>query len=86
MQNKFYTYVLYSSFYDKIYIGFSSNVNKRLDSHNSDINRGWTKKYKPWKLVHCEEFSTKREAMSREKELKSYQGREYIRNEILTKI
>ncbi len=83
MAEKYYTYVIYSEPQDKIYIGFSSNVNHRLESHNSKINNGWTKNYQPWKLVHFEEFSSKSEAMIREKELKSFKGREYIRKQIL---
>jgi putative endonuclease len=83
MQDKYYTYVLYSETYDKIYIGYTSDINKRLESHNSTINKGWTRKYQPWKLVYFEECDTKIEAMTREKALKSFKGREFIRNQIL---
>ena len=79
MSNLFYTYAIYSEAFDKIYIGYSSDVEKRVQNHNSKINRGWTSKYQPWKLVYTEKFNTKKEAMTREKQLKSANGREFIR-------
>ena len=80
MSETYYTYAIYSETFDKIYIGYSSDVEKRVQSHNSKINHGWTSKYQPWKLVYTEEFTTKIEAMTREKQLKSANGREFIRN------
>lgn len=77
----FFTYVLYSKKYDKIYTGFTSNLDKRIYYHNKGI-KGWTVKYIPWNLVYSEEFSTKKEALKREKELKSYQGRKFIKEKI----
>jgi predicted GIY-YIG superfamily endonuclease len=37
-------------------------------------------------LVYSEDFSTKKEALKREKELKSYQGRKFIKEKILCEI
>ena len=79
----FTVYVIYSSAFDKIYIGFSSDVESLLRSHNELATKGWTIKFRPWKLVHSEIFATKPEAMMREKQLKSAKGREFIRREIL---
>jgi putative endonuclease len=78
MAKKFYTYAIYSESCDKIYIGYSSDPNKRLAYHNSSLNHGWTCKFKPWKLVHIEEFDTKKDAMLKEKQLKSARGRKFI--------
>ncbi|OFY35736.1 MAG: endonuclease [Bacteroidetes bacterium GWF2_38_335] len=77
---KYFTYILYSPVFDKIYIGYTSNLNQRLDSHNHPDNKGWTKKFRPWVMVYHEEFYSKKEAMKREKELKSANGREYAWN------
>ncbi len=74
------TYALYSPVYDKIYIGYSADVEKRLASHNDDRNTGWTAKYKPWQIVYTEEFRTKAEALKREKQLKTSRGRNFIRS------
>lgn len=54
----------------KRYIGISSDVEKRLNSHNRGSVRS-TKPYKPWHLVYCEEYQSRLEARQREVFLKS---------------
>ncbi len=71
-------YTLYSPKYEKIYIGHSSDFENRLISHNEKGTKGWTVKYRPWKVVFTETCATKREAMRREKQLKSSRGRAYV--------
>ena len=78
MQEKYFTYVLFSEAYDKIYVGFTTDLTKRLANHNSAINKGWTKSFQPWKMIYYEEYSTKKEALQRERQLKTYRGREFI--------
>jgi len=78
----FYVYVLYSSKFEKIYIGQTDNITIRLQKHNSGYVKS-TKTYIPWQIIHCETFSSRSEAMQREKELKSHQGRNFIRNQLL---
>jgi len=72
------TYTLYSKVFNKIYIGFTSNLDQRLISHNQTAIKGWTIKFRPWELFYYEVFGTKVEAMKREKELKTAKGREFI--------
>jgi putative endonuclease len=72
-------YVLYSEKFNKMYIGFTSDLEKRFLSHNEVGIKGWTKNFRPWKIIHTETFETKVEAMSREKQLKTNKGRESIR-------
>ena len=79
----FTVYVLYSTKYDKIYIGFTSNLEQRILSHNELSTKGYTKKFRPWTIVHTEVFDSKPDAMKREKQLKSSRGRNFIRTEIL---
>ena len=74
----FTVYVLRSQVSSKIYIGYTSNIEQRLISHNHPQNKGWTKNFQPWELVYREVFENKKEAMEREKQLKSYQGRLYL--------
>ena len=45
-------YVLYSESYNKIYIGFTGNLEARLISHNELATKGWTIKYRPWVLIY----------------------------------
>jgi putative endonuclease len=82
----FTVYVLYSQNFNKIYIGYSSNIQERLKSHNELATKGWTVKYRPWQLFYTEVFDTKAEAMKREKQLKSAKGREFIWAEIKNKL
>ncbi len=82
----FEVYALYSEAYDKIYIGYSSDADTRLKYHNEIAKKGYTIKFRPWKIVHREQFETKSEAMHREQQLKSYQGRQFIRSIIKLKI
>ena len=74
----FTVYVLYSKDYNKIYIGFTSDIEQRLLSHNELGKKGWTIKFRPWKLIYKEEYSEKSEAMLREKQLKTATGRNFI--------
>ena len=76
----FFTYVLYSEKYDKIYTGYTSDLDNRIKSHNVLATKGWTIRYRPWKLLYYEKFPSKQEAIVREKELKSHQGRNFIRS------
>ena len=74
----FTVYVLYSKDYNKIYIGFTSDLVQRLLSHNELGKKGWTIKFRPWQLIHMETFDFKSGAMKREKELKTATGRNFI--------
>ncbi|MFP8487744.1 GIY-YIG nuclease family protein [Gracilimonas sp. Q87] len=74
----FTVYALYSPSHQKIYIGYTSDLEQRLLSHNSLGKKGWTIKYRPWKLAYTEEQDTKKEAIHRKKQLKSAKGREFI--------
>jgi len=78
----FYTYVLYSEQFDRIYVGQTNNLQIRLDKHNSSKVRS-TKPYIPWVMIYYEKFQTRSEAMKREKELKSHHGRKFIRKNFL---
>ncbi len=81
----FTVYALYSPEYDKIYLGYTSDLDARILSHNTLGTKGWTIKYRPWVLVYTEEHVTKAEAMQREKELKSAKGRAFIWGQVRLK-
>ena len=78
----FVAYALYSSKFDKIYIGYTSDLIDRFKSHNFHSPKGFTKKFRPWIVIYVDFFETKSAAMKREKELKSSRGRDFIRNQI----
>ncbi len=74
-------YILYSPSHKKTYTGQTDNINNRLALHNSGKVKS-TKSYFPWTLIHSEYFSSRAEAMRREKWFKSRAGRKKI-SEIL---
>jgi len=80
----FTVYALYSEKYNKIYIGVTSNIQQRMLSHNQLSKKGWTVRFRPWVVVHTEEFQDKQLALKREKQLKTAKGREFIREIIAT--
>ncbi|ARN79025.1 endonuclease [Nonlabens spongiae] len=75
---EFVVYVLWSPAHGKRYVGMTSNLIKRFASHNKLGTKGWTIRYRPWKVVHVEFYETKRDALLREKLLKTGKGREWI--------
>jgi len=74
------TYVLYSVFFEKIYIGYSSDLIDRFKSHNYLATKGYTLKFRPWEVIHVEFFEHKYEALKREKQLKTSRGRDFIKS------
>ena len=75
----FFVYIiLRSDSSGRFYTGYTENVTQRLGQHNEGLTKS-TKNRGPWKLVRCEEFSTRAEAMRGEKFLKSGQGRNELR-------
>ena len=74
----FIVYVLLSLKNSKRYIGYTSKeVYLRLKEHNNHSNK-WTKQNGPFKLLHFEDYSDKKQAMKREKFLKSGVGRKWL--------
>lgn len=75
----FYVYALYNPIAEKIYIGQTSDIDKRLKSHNSKFGNHFTAKFEgEWILIYKESLPTRSEALKREKQLKSSRGRAYI--------
>ena len=71
----FTTYILYSASLDKYYIGSTGmNVAARLVKHLAN-HKGFTAKAKDWKIVYTEVFSTKTEAVFRERQLKGWKNK-----------
>lgn len=79
---EFVVYVLFSEKYNKIYVGYTSHLINRFLSHNTLSTKGYTVKFRPWKVVHIEFFDDKTVALNREKELKQGKGRAFIREVI----
>ncbi|HEX4957240.1 MAG TPA: GIY-YIG nuclease family protein [Lacibacter sp.] len=56
----------------------TSNLEQRFKSHNELGTKGWTIQFRPWQIVYQEQFAEKKNALTREKQLKSAKGREFI--------
>lgn len=68
---QFVVYILFSSKFDKIYIGYTSNLIQRFYSHNLLSKKGYTVRYRPWEVIHVEFLMLKKQAINREKHLKT---------------
>jgi len=68
--------------HNKIYIGQSKDLETRLRLHKEKLfKNSYTSRFDgEWELIHRENFEWRREALIREKQLKSYRGREFIRS------
>jgi putative endonuclease len=71
-------YIIYSEKNKKIYKGSCEDIKIRLQYHNQGKVTS-TKNGKPWKLIYCEFFTNKTDALIEEKFLKSGKGRERIK-------
>ncbi|PIS40999.1 MAG: hypothetical protein COT26_00395 [Candidatus Kerfeldbacteria bacterium CG08_land_8_20_14_0_20_43_14] len=69
----YYVYVLKSLKDQGFYIGSTGDLKSRLARHNAGLSKS-TKNRRPLKLVHLEKFSTRSEALKREKFLKRQKG------------
>ena len=74
----FYTYVLLSLKDDAHYIGYTNNLRKRLEEHNSGKNLS-TKSRRPLKLIYFEACLNEDDAKQREKYLKTGIGKRFIK-------
>jgi putative endonuclease len=79
----YYVYVLENEAGNH-YIGYTSDLAGRVKAHNSSKSR-WTRKKGPWRLVYKEEYSSKKEAFLRERQIKRYKGGEAFRK-LLTRV
>jgi putative endonuclease len=76
--NEFVVYILHSAQHQKIYIGYTSNLIQRFYSHNFLSKKGYTSRFRPWIVIHVDFFDSKKNALAREKFLKSDVGRKWI--------
>ena len=65
------TYILECSD-SSYYVGHTSDIDARIDAHNSGRGAFYTAKHAPVKLAYSEPFETKIEAVKREKQIKNW--------------
>ncbi|MDE3179046.1 MAG: GIY-YIG nuclease family protein [Acidobacteriota bacterium] len=70
-------YVLQSERTGGLYVGSTSNLDRRLSEHNSNLATA-TKNRGPWRLIYRESCASRGDAMRRERYFKTGKGREEI--------
>jgi putative endonuclease len=66
----YYVYVLLCD-NGSYYTGCTKNVKSRFRQHERGLGARYTRMHKPQKVVHVERFPTRREAVRRERAIKS---------------
>jgi putative endonuclease len=77
----YYVYVLKSLRDQKLYIGQTNNLIKRIKQHNQGLVKA-TKKRTPFKLLYYEVSNILEDAIQREKSLKTGFGRAYLKRRL----
>jgi putative endonuclease len=81
----FYVYILHSLADHGLYIGFSTNLKKRIANHEQRASSA-TKYRAPWKLIYYEAYIDGHDAEGRERYLKSGSGRWFLRQHPLWRL
>ena len=77
----YYTYVLKSNIDNKLYIGWTDNLQKRLAEHRSGQIQS-TRSRRPIELVYYEACRDLKKAIAREKYFKTGFGRRFLKTRI----
>jgi putative endonuclease len=76
-----YTYALQSKKDKKFYVGFTEDLKLRFDQHNKGYVE-FTKNRRPLELIYYEACLDREDASRREKYLKSYHGKRFIKTRL----
>jgi predicted GIY-YIG superfamily endonuclease len=80
----YYVYVLRSEKdSDKLYIGFTNNLERRINQHNTKPTCSYTKSHQPWKLECYIAVKSKEQAESLERYLKTGSGVAFLNKRLL---
>ena len=69
----YYVYVLKSEKDDKLYIGYTKDLRRRVHQHNTSSSLS-TKSRIPFQLVYYEAYLSEKDAKDRERKLKRFAG------------
>ena len=78
----YYVYLLESQKDKSWYIGFTANIEERVNTHNHGKGGRTTRMKSHWKLIYHEMYLNKMDAIGREKFLKSGSGRRYLKKQL----
>jgi putative endonuclease len=74
----YYIYVIHSLKDNRFYTGYTENLKQRIEEHNNGLVVS-TKRRLPFKLVYYESSISQKDALAREKYLKTGMGKKYIK-------
>ena len=77
----YYTYVLQSEKDGKFYSGFTENLKLRFEQHKKGLVKS-ARDRRPLKLVYYEACLDQTDATNREKYIKTYHGKMFIKNRL----
>ena len=77
----YYIYVLKSFKDNNFYVGYTENLKSRFEQHLKGHVIS-TKQRRPLELIYSEVCLDKKDAMHREKYLKTYLGKQFLRNRL----
>jgi putative endonuclease len=77
----YYTYVLLSLEDKKFYTGFTANLKLRFEQHNKGLVES-TEDRRPLELIYYEACLDQRDAIKREKYLKTYHGKMFLKRRL----
>jgi len=77
----YYTYVLLSLKDKNFYTGFTNNLKLRFEQHNKGRVES-TEDRRPFELLYYEACLDHRDAIKREKYLKTYQGKMFLKRRL----
>jgi putative endonuclease len=81
MEEFYYTYVLKSLKDNKFYVGYTQNIKLRFEQHNKGLVQS-TKDRRPLSLIYYEACVDQKDALHREKYLKTYYGKMFLHNRL----
>lgn len=78
----YYVYLLQCHNDKSWYIGFTSDLKKRITEHQGRYGCRTTSMKNDWRLIYHETYLNKLDALGREKFLKSESGRVYLKKQL----
>ena len=73
-------YILHSNILDRYYIGFTQNLDLRLEFHENSESRKFTSNAKDWKLFFRIDCTSKAQGLCIESHIKKMKSKKYIEN------
>lgn len=81
LEKMYYVYILKSLKNGDVYVGYSDDLKRRFDQHNSGSVRS-TQFNRPWDLPYYEAYKDKHDATKRERQLKNHAAKNDLKKQL----